>query len=402
MKKWLLLLVFLPLIPSLGFPGWVTQTSGTDRNLRDVWYLYDPFYRGWAVGDSGTILTTTNFGTSWAPQSSPTSLTLYGIAHDPVRGFFREWATAVGGDSSGVILHTTNGGNVWSVRATPPSAMYAVSYGDSLHGWAAGGAGSIWRTTDGGFTWTFQAAPLRVTWYGIWFEDAQRGWVCGTNGAIMATTDGGATWGSQASGTSDTLRGASFYVRGVVVGDSGKILRTANGGSTWSPVPSGVSEDLYSVYMRGYDAYAVGANGRILKGSGDGSTWAPDTSITSKHLRGIHYILSADWAIHVWAVGDSGEILYKFILSVGAEEESSNGWGKLSAGGEPRTAHPNPFTSFTTLPGHEADRFTLYDISGRRVGVYKGDRIGEGLRAGVYFVRAEGGGAKPVRVVKVR
>jgi len=154
--------------------------------------------------------------------------------------------------------------------------------------------------------------------------------------------------------------------------------------------------------MRGYDAYAVGANGRILKGSGDGSTWAPDTSITSKHLRGIHYILSADWAIHVWAVGDSGEILYKFILSVGAEEESSNGWGKLSAGGEPRTAHPNPFTSFTTLPGHEADRFTLYDISGRRVGVYKGDRIGEGLRAGVYFVRAEKGDRKPLRVVKIR
>ena len=42
-----------------------------------------------------------------------------------------------------------------------------------------------------------------------------------------------------------------------------------------------------------------------------------------------------------------------------------------------------------------------YDISGRRVGVYKGDRIGEGLRAGVYFVRAEKGDGKPVRIVKL-
>jgi len=63
---------------------------------------------------------------------------------------------------------------------------------------------------------------------------------------------------------------------------------------------------------------------------------------------------------------------------------------------------PNPFTSFATVPGHSADRFALYDISGRRVGVFKGDRIGEGLRAGVYFLRAESGGGKPVRVVKVR
>jgi hypothetical protein len=43
------------------------------------------------------------------------------------------------------------------------------------------------------------------------------------------------------------------------------------------------------------------------------------------------------------------------------------------------TATPNPFTSFATVPGRESERFALYDISGRKVGVYKGDRIGEGL-----------------------
>jgi hypothetical protein len=66
------------------------------------------------------------------------------------------------------------------------------------------------------------------------------------------------------------------------------------------------------------------------------------------------------------------------------------------------TAFPNPFSSFTTLPGHFSDRFALYDISGRRVGVYKGDRIGEGLQAGVYFMRAASGGARPLRIVKIR
>jgi len=63
---------------------------------------------------------------------------------------------------------------------------------------------------------------------------------------------------------------------------------------------------------------------------------------------------------------------------------------------------PNPFTSFTTFQGHSSERFALYDISGRKVGVYKGDRIGEGLSAGVYFLRPEGKDVKPLRVVKIR
>jgi hypothetical protein len=66
------------------------------------------------------------------------------------------------------------------------------------------------------------------------------------------------------------------------------------------------------------------------------------------------------------------------------------------------TAKPNPFSSFATIPGHEAERFTLYDISGKRVGVYRGDRIGEGLAPGVYFLRPSAGNARPVRVVKLR
>jgi hypothetical protein len=66
------------------------------------------------------------------------------------------------------------------------------------------------------------------------------------------------------------------------------------------------------------------------------------------------------------------------------------------------TATPNPFTSFATVPSHSSDRFALYDISGRRVGTYRGDRIGEGLPPGVYFLRPERLWSKPLRVVKVK
>jgi len=66
-------------------------------------------------------------------------------------------------------------------------------------------------------------------------------------------------------------------------------------------------------------------------------------------------------------------------------------------------ATPNPFVSFARVPGHEAERFALYDVSGRQVGTYQGDRIGEGLAPGVYFLKGMGdAGAAPVRIVKVR
>jgi len=63
---------------------------------------------------------------------------------------------------------------------------------------------------------------------------------------------------------------------------------------------------------------------------------------------------------------------------------------------------PNPFVSFATLPGHEKESFALYDVSGRKVGVFKGNRIGEGLSAGIYFLKPEGKDAKPLRILKLR
>jgi hypothetical protein len=63
---------------------------------------------------------------------------------------------------------------------------------------------------------------------------------------------------------------------------------------------------------------------------------------------------------------------------------------------------PNPFVSFARIPDHASDRFSLYDISGKRVGSYKGDRVGQGLPAGVYFLRPEGKDAALLRIVKLR
>jgi hypothetical protein len=66
---------------------------------------------------------------------------------------------------------------------------------------------------------------------------------------------------------------------------------------------------------------------------------------------------------------------------------------------------PNPFSSFAAVPGHEAERFILSDISGRMVGICRGDRIGEGLPPGVYFlspVKSVAPRTRLLRIVKGR
>ena len=66
------------------------------------------------------------------------------------------------------------------------------------------------------------------------------------------------------------------------------------------------------------------------------------------------------------------------------------------------TAAPNPFRSFASVPGHESERFALYDLSGKRVGTFPGSRIGSDVPPGIYFLRPGGNSSKPLQVVKMK
>jgi hypothetical protein len=102
------------------------------------------------------------------------------------------------------------------------------------------------------------------------------------------------------------------------------------------------------------------------------------------------------------------QVLYRRLPPLGSGVEEERGQGDRETRGQGVTAKPNPFTSFTRISGHEGERFALYDIAGRRVGTYRGERIGMDLRPGVYFIRALERKAGPrsegrlARIVKIR
>jgi len=63
---------------------------------------------------------------------------------------------------------------------------------------------------------------------------------------------------------------------------------------------------------------------------------------------------------------------------------------------------PNPYVSFTKVRGYEKNRFTVYDITGRNLGNYWGEKIGFDLQPGIYFIVSEYKNIKPIRIVKIK
>jgi len=201
-------------------------------------------------------------------------------------------------------------------------------------------------------------------------------------------------------------------------GDVYLIKTDAQGDTLWTKTYGGTQrEDGHFVqqtrdggFILTGDTWSYGAGNEdvyLVKTNAQGDT------LWSKTFGGVND--DEGWCVQ--QTQDSGYIVTGYTKSFGAGltdvyliKTDANGPSGVEKGSELKgklpelgfKVEPNPFVSFTRVPGHEAERLSLYDISGRKVGVYKGDRIGSGLSAGVYFLKLEGQDAKPVRIVKLR
>lgn len=245
---------------------WLLQTSTVNANLYDV--FFSDATHGWAVGASGTILVTSNGGTTWAAQTSGISTTLNAV------GFISNTAGWIAGDG-GVIRVTTNGGGAWAAQVSGVATnLNDVYFVDATHGWAAGDGGIV--RFYNGTTWAAQVSGTAENLNGITFTDSSHGWAVGDNGKILFWN--GSTWATQVSGTTADLNEVDFASStvGWAVGQGGTILATVNGGAAWTRQTSGTTNDLYGASAASTTvAWACGENGIILATINGGSAWAP-------------------------------------------------------------------------------------------------------------------------------
>lgn len=264
--------------PSFQASQWTWQNPYPQGNpLYSVKYISTT--EGWAVGESGTIMKTTDGGTTWNLQTSGTMNVLLGVSFTDANN-----GTIVG--DFGTILRTTDGGANWSTQSSgTTNALYGVIFTDVNKGTAVGYNGTILRTNDGGTTWTAQLSGINNILFGVSFIDANNGIAVGDVGTILLTTNGGNTWSTQSSGTTNRLFDVSFIDinNGTAVGTGGTILKTTNGGSIWTQQSSGTTSSLFGVsFINDMIGTAVGEAGSnfclssyILSTIDGGTTWTP-------------------------------------------------------------------------------------------------------------------------------
>ncbi len=400
------------LLPGYASAGWVQQPSGTTAGLHTVYFINPQ--TGWVAGDSGFVLRTTDGGASWNRNSVDTLIwscrSLW--FQDATRG----WAVGSGGRFSGLLYITTDGGVSWQLEKKDSLGItfLDVEFTAPQKGWLVccvlfsgdGGMGVLYQTTNGGGSWSLKDSSSRYLYCDVAFADSLFGWVTTDNhgvfiqssGYLRQTTDGGATWQTvnQSSNAYGRLRFADRNMAWLSwnyffpnVARTWGIQRTTNRGANWTNIFNG-----YGVFDP-VDSLAGWALKRdTLFHTQDGGTGWSWQIPPGRYLNELFFTDS----LTGWIVGDRGLILHTTDGGSGVWEVPF----RLTPYVSGFMVSPNPFTSYARVSRHATDHFVLFDIAGRRVGTYRGDRIGEGLRAGVYFVRAESGNGKPVRVVKMR
>jgi len=327
------LLVLLPVILTCQ-TDWILLDSGTVQNLNSVDFFDANI--GLVVGQSGTILKTTNGGETWDNVTSGTYNNLNGVS------FVNADIAVVVGDGQ-TILRTIDGGENWMpITIGIYGNLFSVDIGVSGNGIAGGSDQTILKTDDAGATWTItQTGYMGGGWQGAQMVDGSVGFVFGSNSIFQPfvgkTTNSGASfsfynfyfvqgavsyegklfdgyffdefngitagrrwdWFGCISSTSNlndwtTLHyptpfyGIDFPTEsdGYVVGDNGTIMHTTDGGTIWEAEDSGVFSQLNSVvFLDESLGFVAGNNGVILKKqeniiyvSGDVSgVWSADT-----------------------------------------------------------------------------------------------------------------------------
>jgi photosystem II stability/assembly factor-like uncharacterized protein len=389
--------------------SWIRIPSPTTKWLFKCTFVDS--LNGWAVGDSGVIIHTSDAGANWQVQNSHIDYFISDL-------FFLNkrlgWAIANDFFFFGTtILKTTNSGANWIVSRYPDTTkvLYTVYYLDSLNGFMGGYQGVVLRTSDAGSSWTeMHVDSGTVAYFPIEkfaFINPQYGLACGgiidISGVIWTTTDYGSNWKSSSVSPEplydilwrDSLKTFSCG------GDyefGGSFLKSNTGGGGWAYNYMnifGVARRL--AFRTNYEIWIpMGFSQRWSVSSDTGNTWAevmvPDTS-------GIYDAVFID-SIRGWAFGTNGSI-YKFNSAIIGIPPQNNLPFIVRLGQN----YPNPFNPSTAVK-YSVSRFsrvkiTLFNMLGRQVKIllddvkYPGEYTlqfnADGLSSGVYFYKLDAG-----------
>lgn len=245
---------------------------------------------GFAVGDLGTILKTTNAGVNWTQQNSPINASLLDLYCINLSTVVITGTLFGNPTNNGIILKSTNSGDTWNIINNQTNATYRrIDFPSGNVGYIAG-AGVILKSTDAGSSWVQQPSAIG-NFYSIDFYDENVGCAGGTN-RLMLTTNGGLNWTLQNIKYNSVLDQVVGVVQanpntvlGTINSTNGESLITTNNGTNWTkhsmniPISVGGNVDIVkNIKIINNTSFAVTDFGRILKSTNSGVNWSIDST----------------------------------------------------------------------------------------------------------------------------
>ena len=300
-------------------------SSPTANNLSGVTFGNNTFL---AVGDLGSIVRSTDNGTSWNNATSPTANNLKGV------GFENNTFVAVG--FSGNIVRSTDSGLSFD-NATSPTAnnLSGVTFGNNTFV-AVGDTGNIVRSTDNGTSWDNATSPTANNLSGVTFGN-NTFLAVGSSGNIVRSTDNGSSFSIVTSPTANGLSGVIFGNNTFVgVSSSGNIVRSTDNGTSWE----NTTDSNSMLYVSWSEVSEVGSNSQIRVKSYDNSSWS---TIDGDGNNGINLIGSrnatnpsvADNGTHLFAVWSEDDGAGNGLIRSAVYDNNSQAWDFLNSNYQP-------------------------------------------------------------------
>jgi photosystem II stability/assembly factor-like uncharacterized protein len=353
---------------------WEKKQSPVNVTLRYLCFVDS--LTGWAAGEAGTIIRTTDGGDSWDIQNSTVQTFIMDI-------FFVNknlgWAITLKDvfPFNSVILKTTNGGDDWAAEDFPDSSklIRTIFFFDSLSGFVGGSY--IAHTSDGGNSWTSSDIDSNmVSNFPVFkfnFLNHQFGYACGGRldvaGVIWHTTDSGLNWNAQGVSADEVF---DIYILDslnaiTLSGDPEGLfpiadLKTTNAGATWNYNELPFFGLSFTIDFRTYNEGWSASGYKFLLTTNRGETWeefeTPDSAVV--------YDLQFLDARTGFAVGENGVILKLDPTLVNVENESLRpDCFTLYQN------YPNPFNSTSKIRFQISDfgfvSLKVYDVLGSEI-----------------------------------
>ncbi|QQS35944.1 MAG: T9SS type A sorting domain-containing protein [Ignavibacteriales bacterium] len=194
----------------------------------------------------------------------------------------------------GALIKTTDGGNNWTVIATNTTTLLLKVH--SYNGQiviVTGYDGMILRSSDGGETFEQIVSGTTNDLWGIIMLNNTTGFICGLNQTLLKTTDAGISWHSVNTTLNQHYWAIDFFNEqfGMIACGGGKVLRTTDGGNSWTEHQAGDASALYAIdIIDSTHTAAAGANGKNIYSTDGGFTWLQNNRLQHDELNSIRFI----------------------------------------------------------------------------------------------------------------